>query len=233
MRQLPLGMRWRDGSVFETFVSGPNEQAVDALRHLEWNAGPALWLWGPAATGKTHLLQASCARAGAAGRTAAYFPMSQYEQFDPGALAGCEQLDLVCIDDVHSVAGEPEWERSLFVLYNAMQENQRRLVLASSRAPAAVDWRLADLGSRMSASLVFQLRGLSEEEQADVLRVRARARGLELQEEAAGYLLRRLPRDLRSLCELLEKLDTASLAANRRLTVPFIREVLERSTSQR
>jgi DnaA family protein len=224
MRQLPLGVRWRDGSRFATFVTGLNAQVVRAL--LDDALTPA-WIWGPTATGKTHLLQATCARAGELGRTAAYFPLS--EDFPPGALMGCEQLDLVCIDDVQRIAGDAEWERALFVLYNAMQENGRRLVFAATRAPAACDWALPDLASRMSAALVFQLRPLSESEQIEVLRLRARARGLELQDDAATYLLRRLPRDLRSLCELLEQLDIASLAANRRLTVPFIRQVLERS----
>jgi len=223
MRQLPLGVRWRDGSVFATFVLGPNAQVVQALVD---NTFTPVWLWGPTATGKTHLLQATCARAGELGRTAAYFPLQ--EDFPPDALMGCEQLDLVCIDDVQRIAGDEAWERALFVLYNAMQENRRRLLFASTRAPAAIEWRLPDLRSRMTAALVFQLRPLSEPEQIEVLRLRARARGLELQDEAATYLLRRLPRDLRSLCELLEKLDIASLAANRRLTVPFIREVLER-----
>lgn len=224
MHQLPLGVRWRDGSVFATYVGGPNAQVVQAL--TDESTVTPVWLWGPAASGKTHLLQATCARAGELGRTAAYFPLN--EDFPPDALAGCEQLDLVCIDDVQRVAGEAAWERALFVLYNAMQENRRRLVFGAARAPAAIDWALPDLRSRMTGSLVFQLRPLSEPEQVEVLRLRARARGLELQDDVATYLLRRLPRDLRSLCELLEKLDVASLAANRRLTVPFIRQVLER-----
>jgi DnaA family protein len=227
MRQLPLGVRWRDASVFATLVMGPNEQVVRALTD-ESTAAP-VWLWGPTATGKTHLLQATCARAGELGRTAAYFPLN--EDFPPDALAGCEQLDLVCIDDAQRIAGDTAWEGALFSLYNAMQENRRRLVFAATRAPAAIDWALPDLRSRMTASLVFQLRPLSELEQIEVLRLRARVRGLELQEDAATYLLRRLPRDLRSLCELLEKLDLASLAANRRLTVPFIRQVLERPSA--
>jgi DnaA-homolog protein len=227
MRQLPLGVRWRDGSVFDTYVPGPNDVAVRALHGVGSGGGPPTWLWGAPSTGKTHLLQASCALTGASGGTAAYFPMNQREKFEPAALSGCEQLDLVCIDDVQCIAGDGEWERALFVLHNGIQENNHRLLLAATMAPASIEWLLPDLGSRMNASLVFQLRTLSEEEQIEALRVRARKRGLDLPEEAATYLLRRLPRDLRSLCDLLEKLDTASLAANRRLTIPFIRHVLE------
>jgi len=61
------------------------------------------------------------------------------------------------------------------------------------------------------------------------LKLRARHRGLELPEETAQYLLRRLPRDMATLYDWLDLLDVAALAAKRRLTVPFVREVLARS----
>lgn len=226
MRQLPLGVRWHDNSVFATFVRGPNELAVRQLEMLD-GPGPVIWIWGPQACGKTHLLQAACARVGELGRPGAYFPMNERAQFGEGVFSGCEQLDLLCIDDVEQVAGNERWERELFLLYNAIQEHHGRLALAASRAPAALEWQLPDLASRMAASLVLQLRSLEETEQIEVLRVRARSRGLELPEETARFLLRRFPRDLRSQCRLLERLDAASLAAQRRLTIPFIKEVID------
>jgi len=226
MQQLPLGVRWRDHSVFATFVRGPNGLLAGQLEALSW-AAPALWLWAGASAGKTHLLQASCARAGALGLTAAYFPMRERAQFGAGAFSGCERLGLVCIDDAEQVAGDSVWEHELFVLYNGVQDNAGRLVLAGSQAPGAIEWRLPDLRSRLSASLVVQLRPLDDEGQIEALRLRARNRGLELPDETAHYLLRRFPRDLASLCALLEKLDVAALAAGRRLTIPFIKQVID------
>jgi DnaA family protein len=232
MRQLPLGVRWRAGSVFGTFVPGANEMAVRELQSRARPAAPPVWLWGPPASGRTHLLQAACAQAGEQGRTAAYFPMREREQFPEGALAGCERLDVVCFDDVELVAGDESRERELFVLFNAMQENEGRLLLAAARAPGAVAWKLPDLGSRMGSCLVIQLHPLDEDGQTRVLRERARSHGLELPQETARYLLRRFPRDLKTLCELLETLDVASLAAQRRLTVPFIKEVIDARASR-
>jgi DnaA family protein len=226
MQQLPLGVRWRDNSVFATFVRGPNALAVSELESAATDAARVLWMWSAAATGKSHLLQAACAQAGALGRTAAYFPMRERAEFTSGSLAGCERLSIVCIDDVDLVAGDAAWNRALFNLYNGLVEQQGKLVLTAGRAPAGLHWALPDLASRMSASLVLQLRVLEEDDQVEVLRLRAQRRGLELPEETARYLLRRVPRDLRSLCALLETLDVASLASQRRLTVPFIREVL-------
>ncbi len=226
MQQLPLGVRWRDSSVFATFVRGPNALAVDALESRDPQRAACIWLWGGVATGKSHLLQAACALAGDLGEPAAYFPMRERAQFAPDSLAGCEQLPLVCLDDVAQIAGDAAWNRALFNLYNGLMEHQGRLLLAAEQPPSGLAWALPDLGSRMAAGLVMQLRALDERGQVDVLRLRARRHGLELPEETAHYLLRRFPRDLRTLCGLLDTLDAASLASQRRLTVPFIKEIL-------
>jgi DnaA-homolog protein len=84
----------------------------------------------------------------------------------------------------------------------------------------------ADLGSRFAASTIFQLRVLDEAEQQAALQLRARLRGVELPDETSRWLLRHYPRDMKRLYELLDTLDEAALVAQRRLTVPFIREVL-------
>lgn len=224
MQQLPLGVRWRDSSLFATFISGPNALAVSTLQSGE-RAG-VIWLWGAPATGKSHLLQASCAQTGERGELAAYFPMQERAEFSAESLGGCERLALVCIDDVEEVARDGEWNRALFTLHNGLQEQRGRLLLSAVQPPAGVPWVLPDLASRMAASLVLQLRPLDDNEQVEVLRLRARRRGLDLPEDTALYLVRRVPRDLRTLCGLLDALDVASLASQRRLTVPFIKDVL-------
>jgi DnaA family protein len=226
MKQLPLGVRWPNQSTFANFLAGPNRQVVLEMRALEERAR-VLWIWGPAASGKTHLLQAVCNDTGAAGRRAGYFPLDPRAGLSPAAIAGCEQLDIVCLDDIDHAAGSSEWESALFSLYNALLEQQRSLVIAASVPPSNLRWRLADLGSRMNAALVLSLRPLQEREQLAALALHASARGLELPEETANYLMTRFPRDLRTLCGLLDTLDTASLAAQRRLTVPFIKQVID------
>lgn len=230
MQQLPLGVRWPDHSTFRNFLAGPNRLVVDALRARSGSRARIMWIWGPHTSGKTHLLQAVCNESGAAGQRAAYFPLQERDQFAPAALAGCEQLDVVCVDDAHCIAGDSEWERSLFGLYNALYEHERGFLLTGCSPPAAVPWRLADLRSRLSSSLILQLRPLREGEQVAALRMHARARGLELPAETSSYLMKRFPRDLRSLCALLDTLDAASLAAQRRLTVPFIKRVIDETS---
>jgi DnaA-homolog protein len=226
MRQLPLGVRLPDRAAFASFLPGGN---AEALRHLEQVAagGPAglTWLCGAGGSGKTHLLQATCAAASEHMR-AGFVPLAQVAALGVGVLEGLPQLQCLCLDDVDRVAGQVEWERGIFALLRELEELGGRLVLAAQAPPALVHWTLADLGSRCAAGTILQLRPLSESEQHAALKLRARLRGVELPDETWHWLQRRFPRDMRTLYELLDTLDEASLAAQRRLTVPFIREVL-------
>jgi DnaA family protein len=228
MEQLPLPVQLRADAVFASFHAGMNTELLAALKART----PApLWLWGAAGTGRTHLLQAACADAGAVG--AAYFPLRSEPRLPPAALAGLASRSLVCIDDVDLAAGDRAWEDGLFALFNDATEHGTRLVFAASASPAALSWGLADWRSRAAACIVYQVRELDDAGRIEALRLRAQQRGLQLPADTADYLLRRMPRDLNSLLGVLDDLDVASLAAQRRLTVPFIRDALERSARTR
>jgi DnaA-homolog protein len=221
VRQLALGVQLRADAVFDSFSTGPNSELVAALRAA--SAAPQ-WIWGGSGTGKTHLLQAVCA---AAGEAAAYFPLSRSAALPPDALRGFEICRVVCVDDVDEVAGDLAWEQGLFRLFNDAAELGTRLIFAASAAPRQLDWSLDDWRSRAAACVVYQLRELDEAGRVEALRLRAAQRGLQLPPETSDYLLRRMPRDLTSLYRILDQLDEASLIAQRRLTVPFIRDALE------
>jgi DnaA family protein len=230
MRQLPLGVQLAVSMRFETFAEGGNGEAVAALRRLASGAAQAcVWVYGPAGTGRSHLLQAACAAAGDTGRASAWLPLAQVRAEGPSLLDGFERLDLVALDDLDAVAGDAAWEAALFTLYNGLAERGGRLAIASAGSPAATPIRLPDLASRLGASEVYQLEPLAESEQPAALRRRAERRGLDLPEETLGFLTRRAPRDFATLCRMLDALDTESLAAQRRLTVPFVRDWLARS----
>lgn len=226
-RQLPLGIKLRDSSVFASYYAGCNAASVDALLALRPESHrPAVWLYGPPATGKTHLLQALCARATDMQQTAAYFPLESVVSFGPGVLQGCDQLPWVCLDDVDAIAGRKDWEQAVFALYTELEDEGGRLVVSAAAPPAGVAFGLPDLRSRFAGGTVLNLRPLDESEQVAALRLRATQRGLELPDDTATFLLHRLPRDMQSLCTFLDTLDEASLAAQRRLTVPFVSRVL-------
>jgi DnaA family protein len=230
VRQLPLGVELGVSLRFDTFVTGANAAAVEALRRLaDGDSDAPLWLYGPPGSGKSHLLQAACARASGAGQATAWLPLAAVKGEGPALLDGFEQLDFVALDDLDAIAGEPAWEAALFSLFNGLAERRGRLAIAAVGAPAGTAIRLPDLASRFAASEVHRLERLAESEQAAALRRRAERRGLELPDETLGFLTRRAPRDFATLCRMLDELDTEALAAQRRLTVPFVRDWLARS----
>jgi DnaA-homolog protein len=226
MRQLPLGVRIPDRAVFATFLPARNAQTAEYLSRLARGecAGTA-WVCGPHGSGKSHLLQAACVQASETMR-AGYFPLGQLRTLGADMLEGASQLDCLCLDDLDAVIGNLEWERAVFRVLQEMDEGGGRLIVSAGRPPSLVQWALPDLGSRFTASMVFQLRALDEAEQQEALRLRAHTRGFELPDETSRWLQRRFPRDMRALYELLDTLDEAALVAQRRLTVPFIRSVL-------
>jgi DnaA-homolog protein len=228
-KQLPLAVRLRDTSVFASYFPGRNRSVVDALSALSArrsgaNDGPTcVWVHGAPSVGKTHLLQAMCACA----QNAAYLPLREVAQLSGEILSGYGQFSLVCLDDAEAVAGNADWERALFRLHQELDEQISRLVISGSAPPAALPFKLADLASRLNGGLVLTLQPLDEQEQLEALQLRAQLRGCELPEETAQFLLRRLPRNMTALCAFLDELDEASLIAQRRLTVPFVKAVMK------
>lgn len=224
--QLPLGIRLRAASTFDSFVAGRNAEVLDYLA-VQQGAGSA-YLWGAAGSGKTHLLQAVCQRATSVGTRACYLPLANDGELAPEMLEGLEAVPVVCIDDLQAVVGEARWELGLFTLFNEMKQAGGRLLLCADRSPRALAPRLPDLASRFGWGPVFQLHALDDEDLERALRQRARALGLEMPEEVAVYMIRRCVRDTGALFALLEELDQAALSARRRLTVPFVKETLQR-----
>jgi DnaA family protein len=231
MRQIPLGLRLPDRAVFESFLPARNAEALAHAQRVAAGAAAGLtWLCGPHGAGKTHLLQAICAAASARVR-AGYVPLAQVAALGVGVLEGLPQLQCLCLDDIDAVIGQGDWERGIFALLRELEDSGGSLIAAAQAPPALLTWALPDLGSRCAAGAVLQLRLLDEAEQSQALKLRARVRGFELPDETLQWLQRRFPRDMASLYQLLDTLDEAALVAQRRLTIPFIREVLNAAAS--
>lgn len=229
VKQLPLSMWLRQGAGFDNYFAAANRQVVESLRHVAANENERfVFLWGAAAVGKTHLLQAACHAAADRGEGSVYLPLREAAQFAPEMLEGLELMAVVAIDDIDAVAGERRWETALFDLYNRVRDGGKGSLLIASRRPLAeLGLALPDLQSRLSWGLVYQLLAMTDEEKRQALQQRADSRGFELPDEVAAYLLRHYRRQSAALFELLEHLDRVSLAEQRRLTVPFVKQVIE------
>ena len=145
---------------------------------------------------------------------------------DPESIAGLQDMQLICVDDVHVVAKNPQWEKALFNLINFHRDNQTTLIISSLNAPSENIFELADLNSRAVWGPVYKLTAVSEDKHDDALFFLAKVRGLELTNEVRKYLLTRYQRDVSSLVCMIEALDKASLEAQRKITVPFLKKIL-------
>lgn len=225
--QLVLGVVPRAGGSFGNFESGGNAVALHSVRAMtEGQGDDVAYLWGAGGTGKTHLLEAAAREAASRDRPAAYLSLRERGELEVSILSGLDQLSLICIDDLDGLVGDAVWEEAFFHLCNRIRANRARLVVTASRSPIEIGFRLADLASRLRAGVVLQLRALDEAGCARALQRRAQERGFELSDDVTGYLLRRERRDMHSLFELFERIDRSSLRHKRRVTVPFVRDLL-------
>lgn len=227
--QLPLPITLDEGATFESFYAGPNAAAVDAMQTLAKQGGtPVMFLHGADGTGKSHLLQASFRAATAVGRRAMYLPMGQAVLLDPSAVENFDSYALVCLDDVQRVAGSEPWQRALLTLIDSLKQKGGGFVASARGAPTGIKRLLPDLVSRLSWGPVFQLEVMNDADKIAALQQRAHRRGFELPEDTAKFLLNRLQRDMNTLCSTLDALDTASLVAQRKVTVPFVKSFIEK-----
>jgi DnaA family protein len=225
--QLPLALRYPPDQRFDTFVGAP-DGAIGLLRALAGRVS-ADWLYiaGAGGVGKTHLALATCAAAEQAGRRVAYLPLAVAARGLRRALEAQEGNDLVVLDGVESIAGARDDEIALFDFHNRARAAGLNVLYIADAIPDVLPLVLPDLRSRLQQCARIALSPLDDAGRGEVLRDRAQRRGLVLEDAAIDWLLTRTDRDLGALVDLLDKLDRASLAAQRRVTVPFLRKVIE------
>jgi DnaA family protein len=225
--QLPLALRYPPDQRLENFIAAP----PGAIAQLQVLAGTAaadwLYLAGTAGTGKTHLALALCAAADQAGRRPAYLPLAAARGRLGDALDALEGNEVVALDGLEAIAGDRDDEIALFDFHNRARSARLGVMYTACAAPDALGLALPDLRSRLGQCARLVLPVLDDAGRREVLRDRAQRRGLILDAAAIEWLLARTNRDLASLVLLLEQLDRASLAAQRRVTVPFLRQLID------
>ncbi|MEJ8569659.1 DnaA regulatory inactivator Hda [Elongatibacter sediminis] len=224
--QILLPLEGRRADTFAEFVPGPNGPLIAALTDAGEPAGCIL-IRGSEGSGKSHLLNALCNRVQDEGRAAFYMALARLPESAAEGLAGLEGFDLVCVDDIDSIAGSARWEEALFHCFNRLREHGCRLVLSTTLPLASIPFGLPDLRSRVAWGLRLRLQPLDDDDKSEVLRRRAASLGIALPDDVRRYLLRRSSRNVADLVGRLEAVRTAALAGKRRITVPLARQVLD------
>lgn len=227
--QLPLQFEFRANQTFQDFFPGANQELVGHLHRCVAGTGEVfIFFWGKSGLGKSHLLQACCHEAHSLGINSFYFDLTHSSSIDPDILNGLDMYELVCFDNMERMAGNTKWEIAFFNFFNQQRDQGHRLIVSSELPAKTLAIKLPDLITRLNWGLSLKIQPLDENERITALRLKARQMGLEVSQQVGRYLLTHSCRDLASLWHLLSELDQASLAAQRKLTIPFLKQVLRK-----
>ena len=227
--QLPLAIYHYPMTFDNYYIYHGNREAVDALQGLLLpNADNFVYLWGVPGAGVSHLLQSFQQELAQSRQVnSRYLSLQTLIELDPQSLfEHLEQLNVICIDDIHLIQNRPTWQVALFHLFNRFHDQQKKIVFGSNFAPRQLAISLADLQSRLCSATVFQLQQMEDEHKAAALQLRASSYGLTLTDDVVQYILRHSARDTKRLFRLLKELNKESLAKQRKLTIPFVKKIL-------
>lgn len=239
--QLTLGFRLQDENTFDNFYASKNIEIINQLKlavrsvngrqEIKTRTGAnnpeVIYLCGVRGQGLSHLLQACCHYAHQHHIRSVYLPFSTLLPLSSEVLNGIETVPFICLDDIHLIANHSDWENALFHLYNRVIDSRGTLIISAHDLPKNLSFKLADLVSRLEWGIIYQLHPLTDLEKVSVLILRAKHRGMTLSAEVGKYILTHCPRHMGTLLAVLDTLDKASLSEQRRLTIPFVKEVLE------
>ena len=209
---------------FETFYLSSNKVVIDSIKD---DKNKLIWIAGLQGSGKTHILQATINYMDDGINRLLYLPMRESKDFTPDILDNLDQFDLVAIDDIENVIGDFSWEEQLLILYEELIHTKSRIIVSSSDTPQGLNFKLPDLASRFSLGLVDRLKPMNEEQMIEAISLHAKVRGFNLPQDVAKYLISRVPRDVSVLVDIIKLLDYESLSKQRKLTIPFIKTVLD------
>jgi DnaA family protein len=223
--QLTLSVSLRDEATFDNYVTDNQALMHDLKAMADGRGEQSLFLFGPPSTGKTHLLEATCMAAHAAGRQAHFLPLGK-SALPPDCLEELEYADIVCLDDVHCVLEDRAWEEALFHFFNRAKSLGCRLVFSANAPLNGLSFVLPDLQSRLAWGLIYGIKAPNDDERRAILQWRAQQRGLRLPDAVVNYLMHHYSRDVRELLSALDKLDRASLMLKQGITLGLVKTVL-------
>ena len=222
MKQIPFSFPKFDFNKFDFFHSNiVNRETIALIDNLfKFNCKDnRIYLWGPSAVGKTHILIATIKK----------FLNLNKEVIDLSFIDGNDTFDLGSIDfyfldDIDRADGKIQ--NNLFNIFNMSENENAAIFITGSLPPNQMSLR-PDLKTRISQCLVLNLKELEDEEKKDVLLKRSYFMGINLKLEIIDYLVKNYNRNMHELIKLIEKIDKESIIQKKRITIPFIKSFME------
>lgn len=226
--QLALPITLNNSKTFANFCVGDNQLLIDSLNsELEQKKFGSFFIYAREGEGKTHLLNAICSQAHLQGKNICYIPLSDYKMLSIDILSGFDEVDMICLDDIDAIANQRLWESAIFDLFNRLKEKDRaKLILTAQKQPKQIIFSLPDLLSRLLWGHVFELKEPNDEQKITVLQHFAKEKGFDFPCDVAQFVLTHNNRNMKILNQLLNKLDEASISQHRKITIPFVKTIL-------
>jgi DnaA family protein len=225
--QVPLHFEFQSNPSFASFFPGHNAEIVQHLLAFASDGQEQqIYLWGNKGSGKSHLLLACCQLAKSLGKDPFYLAFNAASLPSPAILEGLESVDLVCLDNLQLIADNPDWQQLLFAFYNSHRQNNGQLLVSADCPPKFLPFNLLDLKTRMGWGLTLKIQPLNDNQLIEALTHRAHFLGFDIPPKVGQFLLNHYVHDLPALWLLLDKIDRATLIAKRKLTIPFLKQIL-------
>ena len=234
IKQIALPLRLDHQYSFDNYFGPHADFVINRLQTLISGTGEIqLGLWGQSSSGKTHLLNASAAFARAQQVKLHLYDARDLRVHSAVEFPGFEHGDVLAIDNLDAIAGLLDWEKCFYQIVNRCRHGELKLLYSLSGNPDLTEFELDDLRSRLQWGLLVQLPPNNDDDVRRILGYRARLLGFDLSSDVIAYLMTHHPRNLAAQMAILQTLDRASLARQRRITIPLVKQALEEQAGDR
>jgi len=226
-RQIVIPVSAADELTFADFCMAQNQGLVKQLMEMVQGRGTnqVLFMWGQSGSGKTHLLNACCDLAKSTNHP---FVFVSADNMQAELITASDVADgtVFCVDNLEHIAGKADAAVALLSWYEQTLSGKGCMIVAASKPLEKIALGIADLTSRLSAGGSYYIEPMDESDRRMALKLRAHQRGFELGDSVLDYIMSRFERDTASLFSILDRIDSASLSHHRKVTIPFVRQLL-------
>ena len=223
-KQLTFPWSKSNKSSFDNFFFDPINNEIKNLLKQESD----LFIYGINQCGKSYLLQSVCNFYSKLNKSALYVPVLDVKKYGKEFIDSIENFDVICIDDIESIANEREWELAIFNLINNCLISECRLIFSSCKNPSSIEFSMEDLSSRIKKIDHIELFPVNDNKLYDAIKFIADSRSISLGEREINYLITYCKRNMSDLLKKIDDLDKLSMQLKRRITVPLIKEIIEK-----